>query len=116
MAVPEIKLAATGAGMDRRIRRHRWSLAHWPLTVKLAVAGVALVLLAFPVIELTSRTDIRTVRIPLSQVAIATVEKGVFHDLVAVRANVVPRDTVYIDAVDGGRVERVLVEPGDLVQ
>ena len=116
MAVREIKLAATGAGMDRRIRRHRWSLAHWPLTVKLAVAGVALVLLAFPVIELTSRTDIRTVRIPLSQVAIATVEKGVFHDLVAVRANVVPRDTVYIDAVDGGRVERVLVEPGDLVQ
>jgi HlyD family secretion protein len=116
MAVPELKLAATGAGMDRRIRRHRWSLAHWPLTVKLAVAGVALVLLAFPVIELTSRTDIRTVRIPLSQVAIATVEKGVFHDLVAVRANVVPRDTVYIDAVDGGRVERVLVEPGDLVQ
>jgi HlyD family secretion protein len=102
--------------MDRRIRRHRWSLAHWPLTVKLAVAGVALVLLAFLVIELTSRTDIRTVRIPLSQVAIATVEKGVFHDLVAVRANVVPRDTVYIDAVDGGRVERVLVEPGDLVQ
>ena len=116
MTVPEIKLAATGAGMDRRIRRHRWSLAHWPLTVKLAVAGVAVVLVAFLAIELTSGTDIRTVRTPLSQVTIATVEKGVFHDLVAVRANVVPRDTVYVDAVDGGRVERVLVEPGDLVQ
>jgi HlyD family secretion protein len=35
---------------------------------------------------------------------------------VAVRASVVPRDTIYIDAVDGGRVERVLAEPGDLVQ
>jgi HlyD family secretion protein len=117
MAVPEIKLAATGgARMDRRIRRHRWSLAHWPLAVKLAVAGVAGVFVAFLVIELTSGTDVRTVRIPLSQVTIATVEKGVFHDLVAVRANVVPRDTIYIDAVDGGRVERVLVEPGDLVQ
>jgi HlyD family secretion protein len=116
MAVPEIKLAATGAGMDRQIRRHRWSLAHWPLTAKLAVAGVAVVLVAFPAIELTTGTDIRTVRIPLSQVTIATVEKGVFHDLVAVRASVVPRDTIYMDAVDGGRVERVLVEPGDLVQ
>jgi HlyD family secretion protein len=29
---------------------------------------------------------------------------------------VVPRDTVYVDASEGGRVERVLVEPGDLVE
>jgi len=116
MAVPEIKLAATGAGMDRRIRRHRWSLAHWPLALKLGVAGIVVVLAALLVIELTRGTDVRTVRIPLAQVTVATVEKGVFHDLIAVRANVVPRDTIYIDAVDGGRVERVLVEPGDLVQ
>ena len=116
MAVPEIKLATTGMGMDRRIQRNRWSPVHWSLTVKLAVAGAAVVLVVFLAIELTSGTDARTVRMPLSQVTVATVEKGVFHDLVAVRANVVPRDTIYIDAVDGGRVERVLVEPGDLVQ
>ena len=32
------------------------------------------------------------------------------------RARVEPRETVYIDAIDGGRIDRVLVEPGDRVQ
>jgi len=118
MAVPEIKLAtAARAGMDRSIRRKRWSPASWPLPVRLGAAGLAAVLAAFAVvIELKTSASVLTVRVPLSQITVATVEKGIFHDLVAIRANVVPRDTVYIDAVDGGRVERVLVEPGDLVQ
>jgi HlyD family secretion protein len=118
MAVPEIKLAtAARAGMDRRIRRKRWSPASWPLPVRLGAAGLAVVLAAFAVvIDLKTSASVLTVRVPLSQITVATVEKGIFHDLVAIRANVVPRDTVYIDAVDGGRVERVLVEPGDLVQ
>ena len=118
MAVPEIKLAtAVRAGMDRRIRRNRWSPASWPLPVRLGAAGLAVVLAAFAVvIDLKTSASVLTVRVPLSQITVATVEKGIFHDLVAIRANVVPRDTIYIDAVDGGRVERVLVEPGDLVQ
>ena len=38
-----------------------------------------------------------------------------FHDLIPLRAKAVPRDTVYLDAVEGGRVERVLVEAGATV-
>jgi HlyD family secretion protein len=49
-------------------------------------------------------------------VTLATVERGVFHDLIPLHASVVPRETVYVDAIDGGRVDRVLVEPGDMVQ
>jgi HlyD family secretion protein len=44
------------------------------------------------------------------------VERGIFHDLIPLRANVVPRETVYVDAIDGGRVDRVLVEAGDMVE
>ena len=118
MATPEIKLAARRGvgGMDRKIRGNPWSPARWPVALKVAVAAVAIILVALLAIEMRTRTGARTVRMPLAQLTIATVEQGVFHDLVAVRANVVPRDTIYIDAVDGGRVERVLVEPGDLVQ
>jgi HlyD family secretion protein len=118
MATPEIKLAMSrGVGsMDRSIRGNPWAPARWPLAIKGAVAAVAVILAALLAIDLTTRAGARTVRMPLAQLTIATVAQGVFHDLVAVRANVVPRDTIYIDAVDGGRVERVLVEPGDLVQ
>jgi HlyD family secretion protein len=55
-------------------------------------------------------------RLPLTQATFAHVEQGIFHDLIPLRASVVPRETVYVDAIDGGRVDRVLVEPGDIVQ
>ena len=46
---------------------------------------------------------------------IATVERGVYQDFIPLRASVVPLATIYLDALEGGRVERVLVEPGDFV-
>jgi HlyD family secretion protein len=48
-------------------------------------------------------------------VTVATVQRAVFRDFVPLRGRVVPRDIVYLDAQEGGRVERVLVEAGDTV-
>jgi HlyD family secretion protein len=67
-------------------------------------------------VRLLAGADARTLRVPAEQVTIAPVERGIFHDLIPLRANVVPRETVYVDASDGGRVDRVLVEAGDMVQ
>jgi|KBSSwiStaDraftv2_1062776.scaffolds.fasta_scaffold00080_55 HlyD family secretion protein len=117
MARPEIKLAAsTGAGMDRKIHHSRWSVKRWPLAAKLALACVAAVPAVIVVIKLTAGAGVRTIRVPAAQVTLSLVQQGIFHDLIPLRANVVPRDTIYVDAIDGGRVERVLVEAGDLVQ
>src|SRR5437660_9556216 len=38
------------------------------------------------------------------------------HDLTPLRDNVVLRETVYVVAIDGRRVDRVSVEDGDMVQ
>ena len=51
----------------------------------------------------------------VANVTIATVEKGAFHDFVPLRATVVPLDTIYLDALEGGRVERILAQAGDTV-
>jgi HlyD family secretion protein len=48
-------------------------------------------------------------------VTIGQVSRGQFDDDVAVRTVVTPAKTVYLDAVAGGRVQRVLVEDGQLV-
>lgn len=102
--------------MDRPAPRPRWSPAIWPLPAKLAatVLGVAIVILA--AVRLFAGSGGSTLRIPKTQLTLSIVEQGIFHDLVALRAHVEPRETVYIDAIDGGRVDRVLVEPGDRVE
>jgi HlyD family secretion protein len=117
MAAPEIKLAASHvAGMDRKIQHSRWSPRRWPLGAKISVAAILIVAVVLVAVKLIAGDGARTLRVPFEQVTIATVERGVFHDLIPLRANAVPRETVYVDAIDGGRVDRVLVEAGDMVQ
>src|SRR5437868_15091404 len=106
MDAPELKLAArAGAGMDRKLQHKRWSPATWPLGAKVGFGAAATVLIALLALKLVAGVGVRTLRLPLEQVTLAKVEEGIFHDLIPLRANVVPRKTVYIDAIDGGRVD-----------
>jgi len=119
MATPLIELATKAAppraGMDRPAQRRRWSPASWPLPAKLAAAVLGFAVVVLAAVRLLAGGGGSTLRIPKAQLTLATVEQGIFHDLIALRARVEPRETVYIDAIDGGRVDRVLVEPGDRV-
>lgn len=104
-----------GAGMDRRITRPRWHWSKWPLPARVgASAGLAvgLVLLAAAVVFSNSE---RTVRLAAADVTVATVERGAFHDLIPLRGTVVALSTVYVDALEGGRVQHVLAQAGDSV-
>src|SRR3982750_343646 len=47
-----------------------------------------------------------------SRLSIATVQQGTFDDFLPLRARVTPLVTVYLDAVEGGRVDKKLVEDG----
>jgi len=116
MATPELQLPRkSGYGMDREVHHSRWSPKRWPLGVRVGAAGAATVILILVTMSWVVSGPVRTLRLSRSRVTIARVEHGIFHDLIPLRATVVPRETVYIDAVDGGRVDRVLVEAGDVV-
>jgi HlyD family secretion protein len=117
MAATELELATKPAGgMDRKLHHQPWSPARWPLGVKVGLSATAAVVVALLAVKLIAGTGARTLRLPLGQVTLARAEHGIFHDLIPLRTNVVPRETVYVDAIDGGRVDRVLVEAGDMVQ
>lgn len=98
--------------MDRVIERPRWGgrrrLALWG-----GGAGGAAVLTAVAALALGSAKP--TVRIPAERVTIDTVERGVFRDTVLLRAQAQPRGVVFLDALEGGQVRRVLVKAGDTV-
>lgn len=117
MIVSERTVAARSiAGMDRKIPPPLWSFTRWPIGARIALTIAAVACVILVAVKLIVGTGVRTLRLPMEQATFARVEQGVFHDLIPLRANVVPRETVYVDAIDGGRVDRVLVEPGDLVQ
>lgn len=102
--------------MDRPIARSAWLLPRWPLVARVALIAIALVATTLLAVKLIAGTGGKTLRMPRAQLTITTVEQGVFRDLIPLNANVVPRETVYLDAIDGGRVERLLVEAGDVVE
>jgi len=104
-------MAVSASGMDRKIAPSRWSLG-----AKVAAAITAGVCVVLAAVEILVNSGVQTLRLPVAQAAFATVEQGIFHDLIPLRTSVVPRETLYVDAVDGGRVDRVLVEAGDMVQ
>jgi HlyD family secretion protein len=57
-----------------------------------------------------------SLRAPAASVTLATVQAGVFHDVTTLRAKVAPRDIVYLDSLEGGQVEQVMAQAGDVVQ
>lgn len=104
-------MAVSASGMDRKIAPSRFSLGG-----RIALAAMVVTGVLWGTIEVFINSGVQSLRLPVAQATFATVEQGIFHDLIPLRASVVPRETLYVDAVDGGRVDRVLVEPGDLVQ
>ncbi len=57
----------------------------------------------------------RSFSIATSAVTIATVGNDVFHDFVPLHGTVAPKDTIYLDALAGGQVEKILAQAGDQV-
>lgn len=102
--------------MDRPLSASRWSIGRWPTAAKISVAATTVIMLVLATIHIVSGAGESVVRVPAAQLTLATVEQGTFHDLIALRTRAEPRETVFIDAIDGGSVERVLVEAGDHVQ
>ncbi len=102
--------------MDRPAPRNRWLPTHWPIAAQLGAASLAVLVVVFVALRLYAGAGEKTLRIPALQLTVSTVEPGTFHDLIPLRAEVQPLQTLYIDAIDGGRIDRVLVEAGDHVE
>lgn len=99
---------ATGSGMDQVVETRKLSTK-----VKAAIGGTVALLAALLFWWFAPSGSSQTVG--ADHVTISTVTKGTFDDFIPLRARVTPLLTVYIDAVEGGRVEKMLVEDGATV-
>jgi len=94
--------------MDRKIERRSTKPA---LLIGVAVVVVGLVVFAWSSFDTSTSFTLDGQRI-----RIAEVETGVYEDFIPLRAAIEPERTVYLDAIEGGRVESVLVEEGVMVE
>jgi len=79
----------------------------------LGAAGATVLLIAWTLVDLL--TQGRSLTVNAQRITVSRVTSGIFEDYIPLRGRVVPRSTVYLDAIEGGRVERVLIEDGALV-
>ena len=102
--------SVSGAGMDRQVA----SPSAFPTKSVALVAALGILLLSgwFFSEQLNSRS----LSVYQNRISIATVRTGLFEDVIPVRGRIEPAKTVFLDAVEGGRVERVLVEAGTQVK
>jgi len=101
--------AESGTGMDRVVASTGLSQR-----TKIALGAAALLLAALLFWWFAPSAGSQTVA--AERLTISAVSKGTFDDFLPLRARVEPLVTVYLDAVEGGRVEKVLVEDGAIVQ
>ncbi|MDQ3246499.1 MAG: efflux RND transporter periplasmic adaptor subunit [Pseudomonadota bacterium] len=101
--------AHSGGGMDRVVAPTGMSNR-----VKIALAAGALLIAVLLFYLMAPGANSQTVA--AERLTISTVRKGTFDDFIPLRARVTPLVSVYLDAIEGGRVEQVLVEDGTRVQ
>ncbi|PZN93527.1 MAG: efflux transporter periplasmic adaptor subunit [Alphaproteobacteria bacterium] len=99
----------SGTAMDRQVESRRM-----PLTRRILIGAAALVIAGGVVVWLVA-DSVDSQTISTRNLTIGTVKSGTFDDFVPLRARVTPLVTVFLDAVEGGRIERVLVEDGAIV-
>jgi HlyD family secretion protein len=103
-------IGKSGASMDRVVERDM------PLQRKLAIGGAAISVLLFGWWVLDTIAGGRSLSVNSQRIVVSDVTVGTFEDFVPLRGRLVPKSTVFLDAIEGGRVERILVEDGASVE
>ena len=95
--------------MDRKIEKKKYTASRLFTLVGLVVAVTLVMGMA------NGPGSRETFRVDRSRISISTVTSGAFEDFIPVRGRVTPLKSVYLDAIEGGRVETLLVEEGTFV-
>jgi len=96
--------------MDRKVARRVWpAKAKWAAIGAGALTVIGLIALLLP-------AGGRALKVDSTTIAVGEVTRGVFEDYVPVRGRVAPLKTVYLDAMEGGRIEKLYVEDGAAVK
>lgn len=96
--------------MDRKIEKKRFTLRS---VILYGVLGAAVV---YTVVAIGFSDTGRRLNVDPDRITVSTVETGVFQEFIPVNGTVIPIRTIYLDMVEGGRVERLFMDGGEFVR
>ncbi len=96
--------------MDRKIEKKKWSLKR---VVILGGIGVFVLVAAYALLFGDTSSSLN---VEAQKITVSVVELGAFQELIPVSGTVLPLKSVYMDAMDGGRIDQIFVEEGAMLQ
>lgn len=96
--------------MDRKLEKKRFT----PKKVSLYL-GIPLLTILFLYAFLSGSGESR-LNVDIERITISTVEQQPFQEFIPVNGTVIPIRTIFLDAVEGGRIERVYNEGGSMLE
>ncbi|MDA0709122.1 MAG: hypothetical protein O3B73_02810, partial [bacterium] len=100
----------SGKGMDREIKQSRWTLRRIGTLAVVTFFVVAVLYLAI-LGDRSAKLNVQIDRVTVSQVI-----RGPFQEFIVQRGTVMPIQSHYLDALEGGQVEEIYVEEGALLK
>lgn len=97
-------------GMDKVIEQKKG------IRLKHVLWGLGILVLTFLIVKIVIGGQTSVFRAEADKITISTVEENIFNDYITVTGQIEPISTIYLDAVEGGRVEERLIEEGSMVK
>lgn len=91
--------------MDRKIKKKRWTPKR---IVILSLSGLFIIFVIYTLLTIKSNQ----LRVNKERLTVSTVTKGSFQEFIPILGEVIPIDTRYLVAAEGGRIEKIFAQPG----
>jgi HlyD family secretion protein len=96
--------------MDKKIQKKTWTFK------RIATYGGIAVFVIFIGYQFIFADRRQKLKIDKDKITISTVQRGVFQETIPQTGTVAPSLTVYLDAIEGGTIKRVVAESGQMLK
>ncbi len=95
--------------MDRKIKKKKWTVK------RILMYGLGFIFFVFVLYSFLFADKRSKVKVDPEKITVGEVKYGVFQDFIPVTGNVQPIETRYLDAIEGGIIQSINKETGELV-
>jgi len=96
--------------MDRKIKKKKWTFK------RISMGAAVLLFVSFILYSFFFADKRSKVKVDAEKITIGTVKYGVFQDFIPVTGSVMPVETRYLDAIEGGTIKEIYLESGAIVK